>query len=127
LDAFTVPTRLPGKGRWYRVLIGGFDSESGAIEAGQELGTNRPIGRALVHSLPYAIEVTGLARKALATGAVKAARDLGYLPRLRPDGGTPAAGSGRTMVVEAFGTPEETEHLTDRLRAEGLSPRVIRR
>ena len=127
LDAFTVPTRLPGKGRWYRVLVGGFDSESSAIEAGQELGTNRPIGRALVHSLPYAIEVTGLARKALATGAVKAARDLGYLPRLRPDGGTPAAGSGRTMVVEAFGTSEETEHLTDRLRAEGLSPRVIRR
>jgi hypothetical protein len=127
LDAFTVPIRIPGKGIWYRVLIGGFDSTSRAAEAGRELQAKRRIGRVLVHSLPYAVEVDGLTTPDQAAEAVKAARRSGYLPMLRPDGGDRSTGSRRTLLVEAFGTPEEAEHLADLLRTGGLSPRLVQR
>ena len=127
LDAFTVPIRIPGKGTWYRVLIGGFDSATSAAVAGRELQAKRQIGQVLVHSLPYAVEVIGLSTPDQATKAVEAARRSGYLPMLRPDGGDRSTGSTRTLLVEAFGTPEEAEHLADLLRTGGLSPRLVQR
>jgi succinoglycan biosynthesis transport protein ExoP len=127
LDAFTVPIRIPGKGTWYRVLIGGFDSASSAAEAGRELQAKRRIRQVLVHSLPYAVEVDGLTTPDQAAEAVKAARRSGYLPMLRPDGGDRSTGSKRTLLVEAFGTPEEAERLADLLRTGGLSPRLVQR
>jgi cell division septation protein DedD len=127
LEAFTVPAQVPGKGRWYRVLIGGFESASSAAEAERALRAKSLIGEAVVVSLPYAVEVGGLATSDQATEAAAVARRSGYLPLLRQDAGDRSAGSKQTMRVEAFGTPGEAERLAGLLRARGLSPRVIRR
>ena len=127
LEAFTVPAQVPGKGRWYRVLIGGFESASSAAEAERALRAKGLIGEAVVVSLPYAVEVGGLATSDQATEAAAVARRSGYLPLLRQDAGDRSAGSKQTMRVEAFGTPGEAERLAGLLRARGLSPRVIRR
>jgi hypothetical protein len=127
LEAFTVPAQVPGKGKWYRVLIGGYESASSAADAERELRAKGRIEEALVVSLPYAVEVPGLAAPDQAAKTVEVVRRSGYLPLLRPDAGGPSAGSKQTMLVEAFGTSGEAERLAGLLRARGLSPRVIRR
>ena len=127
LEAFTVPAQVPGKGRWYRVLIGGFESASSAAEAERELRAKGRIEEAVVVSLPYAVDVIGLATPDQAAEAATVARRSGYLPLLRPDARDPSASSKQTMLVEAFGTSGEAERLAGLLRARGLSPRVIRR
>ncbi|MBI2115212.1 MAG: polysaccharide biosynthesis tyrosine autokinase [candidate division NC10 bacterium] len=127
LEAFTVPAQVPGKGRWYRVLIGGFESASSAAEAERELRAKGRIEDAVVVSLPYAVEVSGLATPDQAAEATQVARRSGYLPLLRQAPGDRPAGSNQTLLVEAFGTPREAERLADLLRERGLRPRVIRR
>jgi hypothetical protein len=126
LDGFTVPAEIPGKGLWYRVLVGGFDSASKAAEAREDLRTKGLIGEALILSLPYAVEVD-LAPGDQAANAVAVARRSGYLPTIHPDGGNPSAGATQILRIDAFRTDEEAQHLAGILRAAGLSPRVIRR
>jgi cell division septation protein DedD len=126
LEAFTVPAQIPGKGVWYRVLIGGFDSAARAAEMGNDLRTKGLIREGLVLSLPYAVEVK-LATADRPADAVALARRSGYLPVLHSDSGNPSAGSTQILRVDAFRTDEEAKHLADILRAAGLSPRVIRR
>jgi hypothetical protein len=126
LDGFTVPAEIPGKGLWYRVLVGGFDSASKAAEAREDLRSKGLIGEALILSLPYAVEVD-LAPGDQAANAVAVARRSGYLPTIHPDGGNPSAGATQILRIDAFRTDEEAQHLAGILRAAGLSPRVIRR
>jgi cell division septation protein DedD len=126
LEAFTVPAQIPGKGVWYRVLIGGFDSAARAAEMGNDLRTKGLIGEALVVRLPYAVDVD-VAPGDQAANTVALARRSGYLPVLHSDSGNPSAGSTQILRVDAFRTDEEAKHLADILRAAGLSPRVIRR
>jgi cell division septation protein DedD len=125
LEAFTVPAQIPGKGAWYRVFIGGFDSASKAAKVGQDLRAKGLIGEALVVRLPYAVEVN-VAPGDQAANTVALARRFGYLPNPHPDA-NPSANSTQVLRVDAFHTSEEAKHLADLLRAEGLSPRVIRR
>jgi hypothetical protein len=127
LEAFTVPARVRGKGVWYRVLVGGFASAAAAVEAGQALRAQGQVGDSLVLSLPFAVEVPGLAGADQAASALALARSHGYLPTLRPDGRNPSAGPVKRLRVEAFPSPTEANRLVELLRAEGLSPRVIRR
>jgi len=126
VEAFIVPAQVPGKGTWYRVLIGGFDSASRAAEAGQDLRTKGLIGEALVVRLPYAVDVD-VAPGDQAANTVALAHRSGYLPILRSENGNPSAGPKQVLRVEAFRTREEAGRLAELLRAEGLSPRVIRR
>ncbi len=126
LEAFTVPAEIPGKSLWYRVLVGGFESANKAAEALQGLRTRGLIGEALVLALPYAVEVN-LTTADQAANAEALARRSGYLPILRSESGDAAAGSTHILRVEAFRTLAEANPLVDSLRAEGLSPRVIRR
>ena len=126
LDAFTVPAEIPGRGLWYRVLVGGFDSAAKAVESGEEMRAKGLIREALVLSLPYAVEVK-LAAADRPADAVALARRSGYLPVLHSDGGNPSAGATQTLRIDAFRTDEEAERMADVLRAAGLSPRVFRR
>jgi capsular exopolysaccharide synthesis family protein len=116
--AFTVPVEIPGRGVWYRVLIGGFASSAQAIQAREDLRAKGVIDEAIVLSLPFAVEVS-LATAEAAAEAEALARRSGYLPT--------RSGSTRSLRVGAFRTTEEAEQLADRLRAAGLGPRVIRR
>lgn len=126
LDAFTVPVDIPGKGLWYRVLVGGFDSAAKALESGEALRAKGLIREALVLSLPYAVEVK-LATADRPADAVALARRSGYLPILHSDGGDPSAGATQILRIDAFRTEQEAKHMADILRAAGLIPRVIRR
>jgi cell division septation protein DedD len=126
LDAFTVPADIPGKGLWYRVLVGGFGSAAKAVESGGEMRAKGLIREALVLSLPYAVEVK-LATDDRPADAVALARRSGYLPILHSDGGDPATGATQILRIDAFRTEEEAKHMADILRAAGLIPRVIRR
>lgn len=125
LEAFTVPAWIPGRGRWYRVLIGAFDSASSAAKARQGLQVQGWIGEALVRSLPYALEVAGLATEDQAADAAALLRRRGYLPVLRPHDEKVASGLGHTLLVDAFGTFEQAERLAGHLRAGGLTPRLV--
>ena len=126
LDAFTVPAEIPGRGLWYRVLVGGFDSAAKAVESGEEMRAKGLIREALLLSLPYAVEVK-LAAADRPADAVALARRSGYLPTLYPNGGDPSPGATQILRIDAFRTDEEAKHMADILRAAGLSPRVIRR
>jgi cell division septation protein DedD len=127
LEAFTVPAQIRGKGMWYRVLIGGFDSASSAVEAGKNLQAKGRVQEAVVLSLPYAVEVVGLPTPDQAADAVALARRSGYLPLLRPENGDPSAGSRHLLRVEAFRTSKDAEEMAQLLRAGGLHPRVTQR
>ena len=126
LDAFTVPAKIPGKGLWYRVLIGRFDSASKAVESGENLRTKGLIGEALVLALPYAVEVKPTTADQ-AANVEALARRFGYLPILRPESRDSATGRTRLLRIEAFRTSAEAKLLVSSLRAEGLNSRLIRR
>jgi polysaccharide biosynthesis transport protein len=116
LDAFTIPVQIPGRGRFYRVMVGRFDSVSGAKAAAQRLRSNGKISEYAVQSLPFAVEVAGITRTHQAAEVAAAARRSGYFPVIRSAGGAAPAGSTRTLLAEAFVTPEDAGHLADRLR-----------
>jgi len=126
IDAFVVPAQISGKGVWFRVFVGGFDSASKATKAGQDLRSKGLIGEALVVSLPYAVEVTSTTPDQAAE-AMAIAHRSGYLPILRSENGNPSDGSRQVLRVDAFPTSQEANRLAEILRAEGFSPRVIRR
>lgn len=127
LEAFTVPAPIPGKGVWYRVLVGGFTSTAAAIEAGERLRAKGQVEDSLVLSLPLAVEVADLSGEDRVSSAIVLARRHGYFPTLRPDRQNPSVGSGMRLRVEAFRSRAEANRLVELLRAEGLSPRVIQR
>jgi cell division protein FtsN len=116
--AFTVSAEIPGRGVWYRVLIGGFASSAQAIQTREDLRAKGVIAEAIVLSLPFVVEVS-LATAEAAAEAEALTRRSGYLP-IR-------SGSTRSLRVGAFRTANEAEQLAGQLRAAGLSPRVIQR
>lgn len=128
VEAFSIPEDVPGNGKWNWVLVGAFESESDAAHAGRDLLAKVLIdeaGRAL--RLPYAVEVSGFRTSEDVADAVATVRRSGYLPFIRSVAGNPARGGGHSLLVAAFATPQEAEQVAGRLRASGLSPRVIRR
>lgn len=127
LDAFTVPVEIPGKGTWFRVMVGGFDSAAGAAAAAQKLRAGGRINEAKVQSLPFAVEVAGFSNARDAARAAALARRSGYFPILRTDHGKPLASESHVLLVQAFASPREAEQLAELLRNKGLAPRVIPR
>ncbi len=120
LEAFTVPAKIPGKGLWYRVFVGGFGSPEDAAAARQDLRTRGLISEASALSLPHAVEVIRptVDQDANVEGLHRAS---GYLPVLCSENGDHAGDPARILRVEAFHTSKKAEQLVDSLRTKGRS------
>ena len=108
-DAFIAPTRVPGKGLFYRVLIGGFATEGEARRLANYLKEAEGREYAGVLKLPYAILFPSKEADKL--------RTLGFPPYLAVER-SPDGGRGYRLLLGAFAEEEEARTMADRLAEE---------
>ena len=110
-DAFIAPTHIPGKGLFYRVLIGGFTTEAEARKLANYLKETDGRKYAGVLKLPYAILLGSFPPEEGLGGRAEKLRTLGFFPYLTVDGGRKYR-----ILLGAFAAEEEAKTMADRLK-----------
>ncbi len=121
--SFSSQITLPGRGEWFRVFIGVYRTFDEAMASARHLKScDYPDAFAI--KLPYAISVRmadltdGQQEKAFAE-----LQSMGYLPYRIPK----EEQNKTPLLIGAFGTREESEKISDMLRAKGFHPEVVQR
>ncbi len=127
LDVFTVPAKIPRRGTWYRVILGGFESVERAAEMARDLRGRGTIEATKILSLPFAVEVVGIADAKQTAQAEAVALRSGYLATKPSGHRQPSAPAADTLRVDAFAEEAEADRLAELLQSKGLSARVIQR
>ena len=120
---FTAPIQIAGRGVWYRVLIGHFETRKEALASAMEL-KRRKFRYTLAMLLPFALQVEPAGSNP-ENAALDAAFGLrGYLPyktRSGPENEAPR------MLIGAFKTHKRAHDFAQKLSKEGFQIKVVRR
>lgn len=119
------PTDLGDKGRWYRVVLGRYESGSQAREAVAKLKGTKPFGNAWTTRLPFAVEVGRESDMAQAEAARDALSAKGVSALLFPEATTPDHAVTFRLIAGAFPSKEQAKAFADKLRKTGVSSRVV--
>ncbi|HID95085.1 MAG TPA: polysaccharide biosynthesis tyrosine autokinase [Candidatus Latescibacteria bacterium] len=125
-DALVTPVDLPGKGLWYRVLVGGFRTEAEAEKVADQLRGAGKARYAEVLELPYTVFVDSFRSKRAAVRREGGLRIKGFPPyfiRVRTSEGQ----IEYRLMVGAFATRDEAQATAGRLKAVGISSGVTLR
>jgi capsular exopolysaccharide synthesis family protein len=111
---------LNGKGELYRVFAGLFEKEMEAREVAKKI--KGPFSTSLL-STPYSLEIGLDSSKEAAQQDLEKWEKKGYYPYLLPEQGDQKI----QILLGAFAAPGEFTTLSQQLKAEGISYRVVRR
>ncbi|MBW1900710.1 MAG: SPOR domain-containing protein [Deltaproteobacteria bacterium] len=120
---FTSHVHIPGKGDWYRVFIGFYQTRDEAERGALEL-KKREYPHAFAVKMPFAVRIEGSSSDKELKEMEEGLRSKGYLAYRVPDG----RNDDRTaLLIGAFGTKEETSELSKSVQKKGYKVSVIQR
>ena len=121
--AFTSPAQVPGRGVWYRVLIGHFETRKKALAGAMEL-KRRKFRYTLAILLPFALQVEPVGSN-LKPAELKTAFGLrGYLPYTTRNG---PENETAQILMGAFKTAKRAHGFAQKLSKKGFQIKVVRR
>jgi cell division septation protein DedD len=115
--------RIAGKGDWYRVLVGFYQTPEEAQKAALEL-KNREYQNAFVVRPPYTVALGIFSDDEKLRKLEAHLVSKGYSAYSLPDRATK---NDIRLLVGAFWTEKEAETVTKNLQKEGFKPKVVRR
>ncbi len=121
--AFTCPVHIPGKGDWYRVFSGSFQTIEETRKVSSELRGTHDINP-LEAKMPYAIQV-GVFNSNTALKQQEAdLQSKDYLAYSLPDA---KDHSMSRLLIGAYRTEKDASRLTQKLQKNGFNPEIVRR
>jgi cell division septation protein DedD len=120
--SFTSPALIPGKGRWYRVFIGSYESLREAKKTALELKKQKH-PHAFVSELPFVIQIETADFDEDLDKAKAGLQSKGYLAYSIPD----RVHDNNALLIGAFRTEKEAAKQAWNPQLTGFKPRVVRR
>jgi len=120
--SFTSPALIPGKGRWYRVFIGFYESLREAKKTALELKKQKH-PHAFVSELPFVIQIETADFDEDLDKTKAGLQSKGYLAYSIPD----RVHDNTALLIGAFRTEKEAAKQAWNPQLTGFKPRVVRR
>ncbi len=123
--ATLAPTDLGEKGRWFRVVLGRYESGSQAREEAAKLKGKKPFGSAWTTRLPFAVEVGRETDKAAAESARDTFATKGVSALVFPEAPDPDQAVTFRLIAGAFPSKDQAEAFAETLQKRGISAQVV--
>lgn len=123
--ATLAPTDLGDKGRWYRVVLGRYESNSKAREAAAKLKGTKPFGSAWTTRLPFAVEVGSESDKVAAESAREALTAKGVSALVFPEALASDKPVTFKMLAGAFSSRDQAKAFAEKLQKAGISAQLV--
>ena len=121
--AFTCPTHIPGKGDWYRVFSGSFETIEETREVSSKLKGAQDLNP-LEAKMPYAVQVGIFNSNTELKQKEADLRSEDYLAYSLPD----ATDHDKSrLLIGAYRTEKDASKLTQMLQQNGLNYEIVRR